>query len=135
MIKKRKKSRKNVFHMGKKPAKCSLFILSALVIHTAPSVLYMDIRKPAELAQRLNRNPVCPLLDLPTVPSFRENEVFEGRGIFKAEEKVSQGNGRKNYIILYNITKMTAYSDKMDTYSGRKKFGARNKYGASPFRR
>jgi hypothetical protein len=27
-----------VFHLGKKTAKCSLVILSALVIHTAPTV-------------------------------------------------------------------------------------------------
>jgi hypothetical protein len=35
---KKEKSRKKVFHMGKKTAKCSLLILSALVIHTAPTV-------------------------------------------------------------------------------------------------
>jgi hypothetical protein len=35
--KKRKKLKTN-FHMAKKTAKCSLVILSALVIHTAPTV-------------------------------------------------------------------------------------------------
>jgi hypothetical protein len=35
---KKEKSRKKVFHMGKKMSKCSLVILSALVIHTVPTV-------------------------------------------------------------------------------------------------
>jgi hypothetical protein len=53
----------------------------------------------------LYRNPLGPLLDIPTVLSFGQNQVFRGRfsqvlgGIFKEEEKVSQGNGSKNYII------------------------------------
>ncbi len=38
---KKEKSRKKVFHMGKKTAKCSLVILSALVIHTAPTVIIL----------------------------------------------------------------------------------------------
>jgi hypothetical protein len=40
---KKEKSRKKVFHMGKKTAKCSLVILSALVIHTAPTVIQLPM--------------------------------------------------------------------------------------------
>jgi hypothetical protein len=47
----------------------------------------------------LNRNPISLLLDFLSVPPFGENQVFKGRGIFKDEENVSQGNGSKNDII------------------------------------
>jgi hypothetical protein len=42
---------------------------------------------------------ICPLLDLITVLSFEENQVFKGRGIFLQKGKVSEGNGSKNDII------------------------------------
>ncbi len=43
MIRKEKKRKsQKFFHMGKKTVKCSLVILSALVIHTAPTVELFD---------------------------------------------------------------------------------------------
>jgi hypothetical protein len=48
----------------------------------------------------LNKNPICPLLDLPTVPSFGENQMFKGRGIFKEEERFLKKIENK---MTYNI--------------------------------
>jgi hypothetical protein len=44
---------------------------------------------------------MCPLLDLTTVLSFEENQVFKGRGIIKEEEKfLKEMEAKRHHLIL-----------------------------------